>query len=92
MKAIRLIFIFIAFLPTALNAQMEHTLYGFKTVPQSIKLNPAMMPLSKVNVTLLPALSSVAFGANSSGLTFNQLAADDISVFEEALSKMKDRN
>ncbi len=92
MKAIKLILIFIAFLPSVLNAQMEHTLYGFKTVPQSLKLNPAMMPLSKVNVTLLPALSSVGIAANSSGLTFNQLATDDISVFEEALSDMKDRN
>jgi hypothetical protein len=91
-KATRFIILFIALFPIALNAQLEHTLYGFKTVPQLVKLNPAMMPLSKVNVTLFPALSSVAFGANTSGLTVNQLAAEDISVFEDALSKMKDRN
>lgn len=91
----RLLLIALVFLcaPVTSLGQMDHTLYGFRTVPQSIKMNPAMRPYSKVNTTLIPAFSSFSVGANTSGLVFNDLSGTvDATRFEEALDRMKDRN
>lgn len=70
-------------------AQVEHTLYGFHTLPQVTMMNPAHQPYSKINTTLLPGLSSTAFSFNNSGFTYSDLVDEGI---DQAVGNLRERN
>lgn len=75
--------------PALIKAQVEHTLYGFQTLPQVTMTNPAHIPYSKMNFTLIPALSSASFGFNNSGFTYSQLVDESV---DEAVQNLRTRN
>ncbi len=90
-KTIKLTILFV-FSALLIQAQIEHTAYGFRTLPQVVKLNPGMMPASKVNTTMLPALSSIGVGANNSGFTFNRLLAEDGTGIDDVVNNLGTSN
>jgi len=78
------------------SAQIDLTLYNMKSIPQSSAINPAAIPLSKINIGL-PVLSSDYFYFSNSGFAVSDLItkrADDSLVIDidHAISKMADKN
>jgi len=74
-KGIRLIFV-IWFGMHALCAQNKQLLYDFNEIPQSLMLNPGVKTSEKWHVGI-PVLSGLSFQAGTSGVTVNDLFADD---------------
>ncbi|MES2836825.1 MAG: DUF5723 family protein [Bacteroidota bacterium] len=77
-------------------AQESMTLYNMQSIPQSNYLNPANMPLSKVNIGL-PGISSNYFSVNNNGFRYSDMVKkrDDDSLYfdvEDWLSKLKKNN
>ena len=60
-----------SFLPSA-KAQQNLTLYNMHAIPQSMYVNPGIMPDSRINIGL-PILSSVYFNKSNSGFKLTDL-------------------
>jgi len=76
-------------LPFSSKAQVDHTLYGFRTLPQVTMTNPAHIPLSKINFTMIPGLSSASVAFNNSGFTYSNLVDESI---ESTVENLRERN
>lgn len=61
---------------TFLNAQNKQLLYDFYEIPQSLMVNPGAKANEKWHVGL-PALSGISFQVGTSGVTVNDLFAND---------------
>ncbi|MGX1929851.1 DUF5723 family protein [Flagellimonas sp. 2504JD4-2] len=60
----------------ALQGQNKQLLYDFYEIPQSLLVNPGVKTLEKWHVGV-PVLSGLSFQAGTSGVTVNDLFADD---------------
>ncbi len=96
MKRIRLFF-FIALLGgTSIYAQNRQLLYDFYEIPQSLMVNPGVKTSEKWH-TGIPFISGLAFQGGTSGVTVNDLFANDgidftTKVRERVLDAMSHRD
>lgn len=72
---------------SVLNAQNRELLYDFIEIPQALLLNPGMQTNFEWYAGI-PALSGISFNAGSSGVSVNDLFADDGLGFD---FKVRDR-
>ncbi|WP_272621305.1 DUF5723 family protein [Allomuricauda sp. AC10] len=61
---------------TTLSSQNKQLLYDFYEIPQSLMINPGVKTLEKWH-TGIPAISGLSFQAGTSGVTVNDLFAND---------------
>ena len=69
-------FLAVLFGMTSLLGQNRQLLYDFYEIPQSLMVNPGVKTLEKWHVGI-PALSGFSFQAGTSGVTVNDLFAND---------------
>jgi hypothetical protein len=93
MRRIQILFYSILFWGTSLGAQNKQLLYDFHEIPQSLMVNPGVKTLQKWH-TGIPFISGLAIQAGTSGVTLNDLFANDgidftTKVQERVLDGMK---
>lgn len=76
MKCIRLIFIALFLSSLSSRSQNKQLLYDFNEIPQSLLLNPGMSTSYKWYAGV-PVISGISFQAGSSGVSVNDLFAND---------------
>ena len=76
MKKRFLIILFWSLGAIILHAQNKQLLYDFYEIPQSILVNPGVKTMQKWHVGI-PALSGLSFQGGTSGVTVNDLFAND---------------
>ncbi|WP_435623257.1 DUF5723 family protein [Flagellimonas sp.] len=79
-----------------LNAQNKQLLYDFYEIPQSLMVNPGVKANEKWHVGI-PALSGISFQGASSGVTVNDLFANDgidfnVKVRERVINALSRRD
>ncbi|TKD61901.1 DUF5723 family protein [Flavobacterium sp. ASW18X] len=91
-----LVLLFVAFGLISISAQNKQLLYDFNEIPQSLLLNPGTKPSFKWHVGV-PVLSAFNLQAGSSGVTVNDLFANDgidftAKVRERVINSMTERD
>ena len=79
-----------------LNAQNKQLLYDFYEIPQSLMVNPGVKTAEKWHVGI-PVLSGISFQAATSGVTVNDIFANDgidfnVKVRERVINSLNQRD